>query len=94
MRNSNRPDNPQRSDGEPGHRAPVIKIDKGIPLPPPRAAQMRYPWLEMEPGDSFFVPGKKASQISSPLRAAQIATGRRYTSQTVDGGVRVWRLPE
>ena len=71
----------------------MIKIDKNVPIPPDRLSRGRkYPWDELEVGDSFFVEGKKFE----PLRvsAAQIgkAKARKFIARQVDGGVRVWRV--
>jgi hypothetical protein len=80
--------------GEPGRRAPEIQIDKGIPLPPQRRRPMKYPWRTLKVGESFFVPERTAAEFSGNVRSAKKKTGHRYTTRTVDGGVRVWRLPD
>jgi hypothetical protein len=67
----------------------TIKIEKNIPLPKQRGA---YPWREMDVGDSFFVAGKTSQQIAGSISHARRAMPEReFVSQTVDGGVRVWR---
>lgn len=80
----------------------TIKIQKGIPLPPerkkpsPPRAYHRYPWREMELGDSFFVPGDclvtvrlAASQFGRRNGGHFIAREARWRG--VDG-VRAWRV--
>lgn len=76
----------------------MIKIDKGVPMPtgatgrPPN----RYPWVGMEIGDSFFVPGRKAATMGGTLASAKKTHGYicRCRTVTEDGvaGVRVWRV--
>lgn len=65
-------------------------IEKGVPIRgnTPR----RYPLREMEVHDSFFVPNKTPGGLSSSLRHARQVTGYRFTTRTVEGGVRVWRI--
>jgi hypothetical protein len=75
-------------------------IDKHIPPPPPRdtpAREMRrYPFREMLPGDSCFIPRRDANQIGGAVACARRAVGGTWTSEThtENGvrGVRVWRL--
>ena len=77
----------------------AYQIDRGIPMPPPcRGAAAKYPWREMEVGESFFVEAsaKDAVVIRSRVRSAgysqRLAHGTRFTVRTVEGGVRVWRI--
>lgn len=67
----------------------MIKIDKGIPMP---QISKKMPYKDMEVGDSFFVPGMTAKKVGSNLAYAKEKTGFQFTSRTVDGGVRVWRI--
>lgn len=74
----------------------MFKIEKGVPLPaddrPGRRA--KYPFEDMDIGDSFFVPGhmKMASTISAAGR--KLGMKFRYKVQTESGteGTRVWRV--
>lgn len=79
-------------------------IEKGIEMPAHTSRRRRYPFTDMEVGDSFFVPldGRKAENLASSIsgsarsgRAAR-ANGRRYVTRTVveNGvkGVRCWRV--
>ena len=77
----------------------MIKIDKGIPVPPrmPRGARSKYPFLGMEVGDSFFVPGIKPRQISPRSCSARLrAEGAKFATRSVTengvDGTRVWRV--
>lgn len=71
-----------------------IVVDKNVPIPkdPPRVARGRYRWPDMVVGDSFLVPSCEAPH----MRVAASAYKRRcpgwdYLTQTVEGGVRLWR---
>lgn len=73
----------------------MIKIDKGIPLPPAircRGAAPKYPWHEMNVGDSFFAQGVKASSISRLAIVTGKACGRKFSTRKESDGVRVWRI--
>ena len=69
-----------------------IKVEKGIPIPP-TSNRGKYPWLQMEVGDSFFAPGRKTSQIGSCYNRI---VGKTFRSRTrIENGVkgvRVWRI--
>lgn len=74
----------------------MIRVEKGIPVPP-RAH--RYPWHQMEPGDSFFVecpPGVRVSLRQTKVNSAARNDGRRhnraYCTRREGDGVRVWRV--
>jgi hypothetical protein len=74
----------------------MIPIDKGIPLPALRksdpdrdwkkSGRYKYPWTEMEVGDSFLSPKRPCLSIQS------LMDGRRYTQRKVNKGYRVWRI--
>lgn len=71
----------------------AIEIEKGVPIPPIKAAKNTYPYREMQVGDSFFIPGKKSSEVTTHSKS----TGHmKFTRRTVveNGvkGVRVWRF--
>lgn len=70
-------------------------IEKGVPIPPsatgPKSGS-KYPYREMEVGDSFFVPGGKRSTVSGVLQSRHARPHGKFTLRTVDGGVRVWRI--
>lgn len=72
----------------------VVKIEKGIQMPPNQSGRRRkYPFLnEMGVGDSFFVQGMSQAAMSSCTRWASIKTGFKFATRRVDGGVRVWRI--
>jgi len=69
----------EKSNGE-------IKIEKGVPIPT-RRSNSRYPWREMQIGDSFVV-ASSAQAVHSSASYAHI----KITTRAVDGGIRVWRV--
>ena len=71
----------------------TIEVEKGVPLPDSKwRGAAKYPWLTLEVGDSFFVPGIKSASRISGQWWVQKRTGRKFTKRAVDGGVRVWRI--
>lgn len=66
---------------------PYIKIDIGVPLPDVR---IRYPWKQLNIGDSFFVHSK--TDMNAAASQASKRLGMRFTCRAVDGGIRVWRI--
>lgn len=72
-----------------------VVIDKGIPVPAP--GNKKYPWREMQVGDSIFLPGKASTRAAGIRQSAKMtAGGGEWTARVVtEGGVtgiRVWRL--
>jgi hypothetical protein len=72
----------------------AILIDKGIPIPPASTgmANTKYPWDQMEIGDSFLIPGRMKSNggVSVPPRLAR--GGFKVSCRVEGAGVRVWRI--
>lgn len=67
----------------------AIKIDKGVPIPPRRAGAHKYPWYDMEIGDSFFTEEEKVRAAASKIGPR---TGHRYATRAEGDGYRVWRV--
>lgn len=74
----------------------MYEIEKGIPVAGRRSnggAGQKYPFVDMQPGDSVFIP--EASSHDHPAcraaRAAGSRKGFRVVIRFVDGGARVWR---
>lgn len=86
------PSNKTKADSDLEAIFDVIEIDKHVPMPGKRN---KYPWSELQPGDSFFVPGREVKSFGSQVHASSVRTGHGYTTRTVveNGvrGVRVWR---
>lgn len=74
----------------------TVLVEKGIPIPEEKRGGKRYrvskyPWEQMEIGDSFFIPGCDTQQFSSRISVAQLRTGYTFTARTAPEGVRIWR---
>lgn len=67
-----------------------FKIEKSVPKPAP-IRRRKYPWLEMEIGDSFLVPGGRTERLANSAHGAGKRYGRKFSTRSVEGGVRVWR---
>lgn len=70
-----------------------IKAEKGIPIPRVSKHPMKYPWNEMEVGDSFIATtSTRQSTWWANLRFAP----KRFISRTVDENgkpsIRIWRI--
>lgn len=71
----------------------IYKIDHDIPLP----GRSKYPWRDMELGDSIFIQhegtGGRAANAASKYAKR---TGRTITTRSVHEagvtGVRIWRI--
>jgi hypothetical protein len=71
----------------------MIDIEKGVPVPDtPHFA--KYPWPDMEIGDSFVFPESlKRSTPYNLARTAGIRYGVKFVVKQRDGGpVRCWRI--
>lgn len=76
----------------------AVQIDKNIPMPdrlPGNAGNGRwskYPFAEMEVGDSFLVTDTPRNKISSAANQAYKRLGFKFKTGKVDDGIRVWRI--
>ena len=74
----------------------VIQIEKNIPVNKflKRSRSHKYPFRELEVGDSFYVA--LSEQEINVLRVLawrfSKQTGWRFVTKKVDSGVRVWRI--
>ena len=72
-----------------------ISVEKGVPLPPEkRGRPTRYPWDEMNVGDSFLYSKRHAMSrhASSAASSAGRSRGWTFTTRKVPEGVRIWRI--
>jgi len=69
-----------------------IEIEKGVPQPDAKTG--KYPFRQMEVGDSFFAPlgSSDPNPFNTYATAKRIKDGRKYSVRRVDGGIRVWRV--
>jgi hypothetical protein len=71
-----------------------FKIEQGIEIPPRRSGALKYPFDQMNVGDSFFIPedsSVKPANVSNSAQAYGKQTGRKFTVRRVEGGYRCWR---
>jgi len=74
-------------------------IEKGIPVPKVegRGRRGKYPFADMEPGDSVFFPGE-VIKGKAYMAAMNHASGRdkRFVARRVrendTAGIRIWRM--
>ena len=72
----------------------MYQIEKGIPAPEKYGVgrPSRYPFADMEVGDSFFVPDAPANRLACAATWATKRYNRRFITRVVEHGVRVWRV--
>lgn len=77
----------------------MIEIKKNVPIPKrtgrPFGSGLKYPWLEMEVGDSFDT-GSSNNKRSFTTMGAKVAAGAgrhmKFTQRVVGDTVMVWRV--
>jgi len=70
-----------------------FKVEKGIPFPDDRKTRnRRFPWKQLDVGDSFFVPEVTVKSICGSLAYARKSTQYAFSCRAVEGGIRVWRI--
>lgn len=71
----------------------AYEIDNDVPVPTTRS---KYPFDEMEVGDSFFVSGGSKLTLRKMRSASNWATKKfpdtKYSVRAVENGVRIWRV--
>jgi len=75
---------------------PSINIERGIPVQDGRSGankrRTKYPWRDLEVGDSFLATGVTQNAMATTGRYHAQKTGWTFRCATVSGGVRVWRI--
>jgi len=70
-----------------------FKVEKDIPIPEIKERASKYPFAQMEVGDSFLVKDKRIKQnVESMMYYHSKKWNKRFTLRTVSEGVRVWRV--
>jgi hypothetical protein len=80
----------------------TFKIEKGVPPPKARGhtKPLKYPWDQMEVGESILVPITSQDQderrrLYQTARCAAYSYGKRkkrkYETRVVAKGIRIWR---
>lgn len=71
------------------------KVEKGIPIPPRNSMNTKYPFADMDVGDSFKVMGDSPTLLKRMRSACSWAQNKypttKFSVRTIDKGVRVWR---
>lgn len=74
----------------------MYDIEHGVKVP--GEGRSKYPWEQMDIGDSFFVPEPDAGAVRSAASAARKRLSTRYkcSKRVEDGvaGIRVWRIED
>ena len=73
----------------------TFKIEDDFAIPAerqPRTRRSKYPWAQLEVGQSFFVDGALLRSKSSTASHAGRRSQKKFLVRAADGGVRVWRL--
>jgi len=66
-------------------------IEKNVPIPPP--GQTKYPWAEMEVGDSFLVPADKGNSAKTAAsHFIRRNPGKKFLSRAEGDELRIWRV--
>lgn len=77
-----------------------FEIEKGIPMPEKQkkktGAAAKYPWEQMEVGDSFFIPNPP-TQANGRFTSMYAVASKRYAPKRFEqrqenGGLRIWRV--
>lgn len=70
----------------------MFKIEKNVPMPEYlRMRRSRYPFNEMEIGDSFFA-GESRGKVASAAHTYGKKHGLRFSMRSEGDGFRVWRV--
>ena len=65
-------------------------IEKDIPLPR-STRQRKYPFVDMEPGQSAFFEEKLGGKAYKAANAVGQRYNRTYIARYENGGIRIWR---
>lgn len=72
-----------------------VMVEKNIDMPVMRVTASKYPYDEMEVGDSFMVTSERVSMINTMCgvnKKKGEELGMKFIAKRVEGGVRVWRI--
>jgi hypothetical protein len=72
----------------------MYEVQKNIPIPSAAKTDKRkkYPFDEMDVGDSFFVANMTARALSNSSQWHANKTGKKFTCATEADGARCWRV--
>ncbi|SDU13558.1 hypothetical protein SAMN05444156_2170 [Verrucomicrobium sp. GAS474] len=71
-----------------------FKIESGVPISPIYRSGRgpRYPFADLQIGDSFFAKGCKPGTVGNAARSFGEPRGMEFVIRRVIGGTRVWRM--
>lgn len=73
--------------------ASTFQIERGVPMPAVRSSGAKYPFADMEVGDSFTAPEIERTRISGACQNKARQGDKKFTiRKTGDGFIRVWRV--
>jgi len=67
----------------------MFKIDRNIPPPHKKS---KYPFGDMNVGDSILIPYSKYATASVSARNFGKKNGMRFTTRKSEGEARIWRI--
>jgi hypothetical protein len=72
----------------------MVAIEKGIPIPPRtrKSRVTKWPFAELEVGDSFLMTGVCRGTAYSTVQSKSKRFGREFCHRAVEGGFRIWRV--
>jgi hypothetical protein len=76
----------------------MVPIDKGLAIPDAghtkRGAPPKYPWKEMDVGDSFAWPRhlKRSGTYSVSLQKSKLLAPKKFVTRAYNGELRCWRV--
>jgi hypothetical protein len=80
---------------QPRRKGQVMQpIDKGIPFPGAPIRHAKYPWQEMQVGDSFVHTEslRRARSAANNAGKQKKNQGKLFRAAMHDGAVRIWRM--
>lgn len=74
-----------------------IQIEKGVAIPTKSSRKSKYPFRDMEVGDSFFIkdtidPEGTRKKVSSAATMFCHENDYKFKTQVFPAGVRIWRI--
>lgn len=71
----------------------VFTVEKGVPRPKLKGRNSKYPWADMEVGDSFAAPKKLSISLVNSAAQQSRKRGWKFSVRTMDEQTcRVWRI--
>lgn len=69
-----------------------MKIEKGIPVPKVGDAMRKFPFDQMEVGDSFLINGAEPGKVSGAAYHYGRTHQKKFSIQKTEDGHRCWRI--